>query len=82
MIKVSSKYVIYESQGSCAFEILVWQLQSLKLKDSLFKGSKRGYILPKHIQKHYLNLYHQPHKMVKHIQTIRRQFTGELCECV
>ena len=29
-----------------------------------------------------LTLQHQPHKMVKHIQTIRRQTANELFECV
>ena len=27
-------------------------------------------------------LKHQPHKMVKHTQTIRRKFTDELFDCV
>ena len=29
-----------------------------------------------------VTLYSQPHKMVKHTQTIRRQFADDLFECV
>ena len=29
-----------------------------------------------------LTLEHQPHKMIKHTQTIRRQFADELFECI